>query len=243
MEIVNEGTTRDVIVNFVDKDGLPISPETCNYKIIDLNSGTEVKAETPVTIEEGETFKEIKINDEENVIINSENVLEGRKIFFEWSWNGSTEENNDEFYYLVKNLTPSSSYLCNVVDVIVEGEDPELEDGNLDDKIISRIPKATMQVYQDSHRSSFSTDEDIFNSKQACIFLVLEWLEDKGLISPMDDGKINSIGDGVFNVSLNTSEAEPNPKGYGDLYKYHLSFLKRRRPAHGSMGRHRGRRY
>ena len=117
------------------------------------------------------------------------------------------------------------SNLCTVADV--KGELAlGTADTPLDDPITNRIPVATIQVYQDAELSIPPTEDmGVFNAKMACVYKVLEWLEERGLIEPLED-KASSIKDGDFQVNFAMAVEE------SDSYtKQYTSYINKLRPS------------
>ena len=100
LDMVNEGSTAYLGVEFLDKNNDPDEPNTISYRIDCLSSGTEIRADTSVTPAES---VEIKLTPTDHVIVNPAKPHEKRLVTITASY-GPEDELNEEYEYNVKNL-------------------------------------------------------------------------------------------------------------------------------------------
>jgi hypothetical protein len=101
MEAVNEKQTATLSLSFYNENNQAVTPTEAWYSIIDLKSGTVIKARTEF-VPSG-TTQNLVITSEENRIIDSENDLEKRLVTIEWNY-GTGSKGTDEVKYLIRNL-------------------------------------------------------------------------------------------------------------------------------------------
>ena len=99
--IVPEKTTSYLTVSFFDKNGLPVTPTTVTWRAIDVGTGNVLKTETSIT---PGTAVEIAIGATVNLIVTAANEEETRRIIIHATY-GTSDELNDQYDYIVKNLS------------------------------------------------------------------------------------------------------------------------------------------
>lgn len=100
MEVINEGTTHYLTVEFRDKANVLAAPTGIFYRIDDVLSGDAVLADTAIG---AASSVEITITPTQNAIINPFNPTEVKRVTVKATYAGS-EAINDEFEYAVFNL-------------------------------------------------------------------------------------------------------------------------------------------
>lgn len=104
--IINEKTSSTFTLEFYDENGTAISPETASYSLHDVQSGTEIIAETQIS--NPTSSVEIEVSREENKIINDANIKETRNLTVEYNYRNSQGElksgGSAEFFYEILNL-------------------------------------------------------------------------------------------------------------------------------------------
>lgn len=98
---INEGSAAYLTIGFYDKSDANVPPTTVTYQVHDVASGTEMQAETSLT---PAASIEIPIDPAVNAIVNSSLSVETRRVTIKASY-GAGEEFNDEYDYLVRNLS------------------------------------------------------------------------------------------------------------------------------------------
>jgi hypothetical protein len=100
LEIVNEGTTAYLTVEFTDKNGAAAAPSSISYRIDCETNDEQVRDDTPVT---PGTSVEITLTSGDNEIIDGSHSLEKRVVTITAIY-GEDDEVSDEYKYQVKNL-------------------------------------------------------------------------------------------------------------------------------------------
>ena len=101
MDEILENSDCILQVDFYNENDSLIVPDTINYSIYDVISGTSIILNQPVT-PIGNPF-EINIDADLNIIIDSANLYEQRKVIINWTYHNGTKQKLDEFIYRVKN--------------------------------------------------------------------------------------------------------------------------------------------
>ena len=98
--IVNEKSDSVITATFKDEDGNLITPASGTYRIDDLASGTEIKADTAFSpTSSSHTFL---ISSNENRILATANAIEKR--IFTVTFVYGAKQGTNEFVYIIKNL-------------------------------------------------------------------------------------------------------------------------------------------
>ena len=98
---VPEKTTAYLTVSFLDKAGAPAIPASVTYRIDCLTTNTAILADTALT---PAASIEITLTPAQNAIINQANALEAKRVTVKATY-GASDALNDEYDYLVKNLS------------------------------------------------------------------------------------------------------------------------------------------
>lgn len=77
MDEVNEGDNFEVDIAWKDADGVAVSPQSAVYRIDDVNSGSQIRAETNLN---GTSTETIQIMGADTVILDQSNRHEGRRL-------------------------------------------------------------------------------------------------------------------------------------------------------------------
>ena len=104
MLIVNEKSTAYLTVTFKDKDGNEQAPTSATYRIDDVDSGTEIKTDTALSVA---ASVEITLTPDDNAILDSGQSYEKRRVTIKASY-GASDGVNEEYLYRVKNLAKVS---------------------------------------------------------------------------------------------------------------------------------------
>ena len=100
LSVVNEGSTAYLEISFYDKDNNAATPSTVTYRIDDLNSGAEIRADTSVS---PASSVEITLTPDDNKILDTTSAYEKRLVTIKTTF-GTDDGMNEEYTYLVKNL-------------------------------------------------------------------------------------------------------------------------------------------
>lgn len=98
---INEGSTGYLTVTFLDKNGLAAAPVSATYRIHDVLSGTEIRAETAITPIAAQV--EITLTPADNTLVNEVNSSEPRRVTAVAVY-GQADGVKADFVYEVKNL-------------------------------------------------------------------------------------------------------------------------------------------
>jgi len=98
---VPEKTTAYLTVSFLDKAGAAAIPSAVTYRIDCLTTNTAILADTALT---PASSIEITLTPAQNAIINQSDALETKRVTVKASY-GASDGLNDEYDYLVKNLS------------------------------------------------------------------------------------------------------------------------------------------
>ncbi|RLJ20799.1 hypothetical protein DJ031_04625 [bacterium endosymbiont of Escarpia laminata] len=98
---VPAGNVSWLTVSFFDKDGLPATPATVDYKIICLTTGTVINATGSIT--PTGPVEEIEITAAENAIVNAINTREHRRVIVTAGY-GAAKDHVEAYDYYVRNL-------------------------------------------------------------------------------------------------------------------------------------------
>lgn len=101
MVTINEKCTSRLTITFKDETGALITPITASMKIIDVKSGTIIRAATAFT--PTSSSHNMYITPEENRIISTKNVTELRRAYVSFTYS-ATKYGNSEYEYTIKNL-------------------------------------------------------------------------------------------------------------------------------------------
>lgn len=102
MDTVNENSTRDIEITFINHAGEPVTPDKGSYKITDAESLEVVVEETEFT--PTTNTHTITIEADENTILNADSEYEERILTIKWFYNAMSREENEEYRYRIKNL-------------------------------------------------------------------------------------------------------------------------------------------
>lgn len=100
METVNEKSTAWLTVNSFDKDGVAEAPSTMTYRIDDVDSGTEILADTALT---PATSVTIQLTPADNTLVDAARKQERHRVTVHTEF-GVDDEHNEHFTYTVRNL-------------------------------------------------------------------------------------------------------------------------------------------
>lgn len=100
MEVITEGTSHYLTVEFRDKANVLAAPTGIFYRIDDVLTGTTILADTAIG---SASSIEITITPAQNAIINPLNPTEVKRVTVKASY-AASEAINDEFEYAIKNL-------------------------------------------------------------------------------------------------------------------------------------------
>lgn len=100
LDIVDEGSTSELTVEFKDKDGQPAAPATLTYRVDCLTNDQEVRGDTVLTPAATVT---IKLTPTDNAIIDQGNDVEERLVTVKAGYGADDAENRD-YRYAVRNL-------------------------------------------------------------------------------------------------------------------------------------------
>lgn len=101
LESVKERSTAWLTVAFFDENGDAVSPASITYRVDDVSSGASLRDTTSVA---PAATIEIKLNAEDNRILNQANAVEMRAVTLRAAF-GLDDECNDVAVYQVENLT------------------------------------------------------------------------------------------------------------------------------------------
>ena len=102
MAEVNEKTTAYLTVIFLDKSGNQEPPSSATWQVHDVESGEQMKAETPIDPIAAQV--ELTIPASVNAIVNAAKASERRRVTIKAVY-GSDDGLNDQWEYSVKNLS------------------------------------------------------------------------------------------------------------------------------------------
>lgn len=105
MERVDERTTANLLVEFLDADGDPAAPTSATYRI-DTLEGTAVRAATALAAASVVT---ITLTPDDNEIYDDLNAPFEVHVVTVRGFYGEDDEVNKEYHYRVKNLTHIAS--------------------------------------------------------------------------------------------------------------------------------------
>ena len=105
MQTVTEKSTAYLTVSFYDKAGALNVPNTITYRIDDVASGLQVRADTSIGTVASSV--EITLTATDNAILNANNRSERRRVTVTASY-GVADQVADEFYYEIVSLVKAS---------------------------------------------------------------------------------------------------------------------------------------
>lgn len=100
MQTINENSTCFVPASFYDKNGSAEVPASISYRIDDVASGTEIKADTSVG---AASSIEITVAATENAILDGDNKYEVKRLTLTATY-GASERATEVVYWRVRNL-------------------------------------------------------------------------------------------------------------------------------------------
>ncbi len=100
MDIINEGSSFQLDVQFLDSDGVAQTPSSASYSVHDLNSGTELIATTMIA---PASSVELMIPPAASRVVRT-SVLKEEHVVTIIANYGPTEAVTEEFHFLVRNL-------------------------------------------------------------------------------------------------------------------------------------------
>lgn len=103
-ETVNEESSAYLTITFKDKSGNPVSPTSAVYRIDDVDSGTEIRADTALA---SSSSVEITLTPIDNQILNNTLDYETKRVTVKAVY-GASDGVNDQYEYVVKNLSKIS---------------------------------------------------------------------------------------------------------------------------------------
>jgi len=98
---VNEDSTAELTVTFLDAQGLPATPSSAALRIDCLTTGTAIQAETALSVASTVT---ITLGPSRTVIVNEKNAQERRLVTIRAVY-GDDDAIVEQFEYFVKNLS------------------------------------------------------------------------------------------------------------------------------------------
>ena len=101
MAELDEQSTGFLTCTFRDKAGVAAQPTSAHYVITDIDTDTEIRASTALTVSSG--VVEITLDKTDNTMNDSSKATEGRRITVVGIY-GAADEINKEFKYRLNNL-------------------------------------------------------------------------------------------------------------------------------------------
>lgn len=102
MEIINENTTLILRLSFKDENSIGVIPATAQYRIDDVESGTQILAWTSFT--PSADTHDLTITAAQNAIISSDQEREKKRVTVEITYGATSKKATEEYVYAVKNL-------------------------------------------------------------------------------------------------------------------------------------------
>ncbi len=100
VDVVNEGTSKKLAIDFFDEAGLPVAPATLTYRIDCVTSGTVIRVDTSVTPAASAI---INITPADTRVVSAANRSERRRVTVVAGF-GAGDALTSEYEYHVKNL-------------------------------------------------------------------------------------------------------------------------------------------
>lgn len=100
MLIVNEGSTAILTVDFFDKDGNTAAPDTAQYRIDDVATGSSIRANTSIVASSSSV--DVTLTAADNAMVTNSSDTEIHRVTVTASVAGQPVQN--EYDYSVKNL-------------------------------------------------------------------------------------------------------------------------------------------
>ena len=98
---INEDSTGYLTVTFLDKNGVAAAPVSATYRIHDVLSGTEIRAETAINPVAAQV--ELTLTPADNTLVSEANSTEPRRVTVVGVY-GHADGVKADFVYEVKNL-------------------------------------------------------------------------------------------------------------------------------------------
>lgn len=102
MDSVNEKSSATVTVEVKDKDKVLAQPTSATYRIDDVDSGDEVRADKVITMAGG--TEEIDLEFADNTMVDATKKKEVRRLTVDAIYNAGVDEVHEEFLYELINL-------------------------------------------------------------------------------------------------------------------------------------------
>jgi len=99
MDVINEGTTATLTMDFKDENGIAISPDTGTYLIYDKFSGTEIRSGSVYPLATSVAFSLLA---SDNALQNAKNRYEIRVVYIEFTY--GARRGSGEYSYKIENL-------------------------------------------------------------------------------------------------------------------------------------------
>ena len=113
-DIANERSTPITTVAFTDENGDPVNPTSAYYRIDDMGSKTEIRADTEISLgSPAGTEASIRWSQSDTQILDQTRLVETRIMTVYWFYGTGSPSNQgtEEFILYIKNLSgmPSAS--------------------------------------------------------------------------------------------------------------------------------------
>jgi hypothetical protein len=103
MEIINEKTTLILRLSFKDESSIGVIPTAAQYRIDDVESGTQILDWT--SFAPSAATHDLTITDVQNAIIDTAVERERKRVTVQITYGATSKKVTDEYIYAVKNLT------------------------------------------------------------------------------------------------------------------------------------------
>lgn len=97
-----EGSTAWLSITFKDRLGVVQQPVSATYRVDDVTSGTQIRGDTAITGLAPTVL--LVLTPSDNIIVDAARAMEKRRVTIKSSF-GASDAHNEQFDYLVKNLS------------------------------------------------------------------------------------------------------------------------------------------
>ncbi|KUG22373.1 hypothetical protein ASZ90_007852 [hydrocarbon metagenome] len=103
MELINEKTTLTLRLTFKDEDNVAVVPTAAQYRIDDVDSGSQILDWSSFT--PSASTHDLTITDAQNAIIDTNLERERKKVTVQITHGPENKKATGDYIYIVRNLT------------------------------------------------------------------------------------------------------------------------------------------
>ena len=231
MIIVREGETSFLSLSFFDEEENEIIPISGVYTIKDMDTGETLVDETSF-IPEDSTYT-IEIDSGTNTFVDEDKDTEHRLVLVNYIYDTNKVDEEEIIYILFRKVESDTDNLCTVAEVKFFGRINN--DTVTDDELTLLINFKSDLIRIEAEDNSLTSDNIL--AKMCCVYGVLSEMEDKNMITAINEGAgggsrtVSSYSDGDFSISFEAegtydrNDGNALPKSNSGKYEFYLAKL------------------